>query len=59
VVPQVVVQDELRSGVLEKYCVLDGVAERFYAITAKRQFEFLTLTNLLDTAREQARNSGN
>jgi LysR family transcriptional activator of nhaA len=54
VVPQVVVQDELRSGVLEKYCVLDGVAERFYAITAKRQFEFLTLTTLLEKARDRA-----
>ena len=52
VIPQVVVQDELRTGVLEKYCVLDGVAERFYAITAKRQLEFLALTALLDKAAE-------
>jgi LysR family transcriptional activator of nhaA len=57
VVPQVVVQDELRIGALEKYCVLQGVAERFYAITAKRQFEFLTLTNLIEKAQENTPDS--
>jgi len=54
VVPEVVVQDELLSGVLEKYCVLDGIAERFYAITAKRQLEFLALTTLLEKSREES-----
>jgi LysR family transcriptional activator of nhaA len=52
VVPQVVVQDELRSGALAKYCVIEGIAEHFYAITAKRQFEFLTLTTLMEKAQE-------
>jgi hypothetical protein len=32
--------------------VLDGIAERFYAITAKRQLEFLALTTLLEKSRE-------
>lgn len=47
VVPEVVVQDELQSGRLQKYCVLDNVMERFYAITAKRHFELVALTKLL------------
>ena len=52
VVPEVVVQDELRSGILQKYCVLQNVAERFYAITAKRHFELVALKILLDRAQE-------
>lgn len=48
VVPEVVVQDELESGRLEKYWVLDGVVERFYAITAKRHFELVPLRTLLE-----------
>ncbi len=36
VVPDVVVQDELDTGVLEKYAVLPDVVETFYAITAQR-----------------------
>jgi LysR family transcriptional activator of nhaA len=52
VVPEVVVQDELRSGILQKYCVLQNVAERFYAITAKRHFELVALKILLDKAQE-------
>jgi len=52
VVPEVVVQDELRSGILQKYRVLQGVAERFYAITAKRHFELVALKILLDKAQE-------
>lgn len=50
VVPEVVVQDELKSGQLKKYCVLDGVVERFYAITAKRHLELLPLKKLLEKA---------
>lgn len=53
VVPEVVVQDELRSGKLEKYCILEGVAERFYAITAKRHFELVALKTLLDKSQEK------
>ena len=48
VLPEVVVQDELQSGKLQKYCVLDAVVERFYAITAKRHFELVALNALLE-----------
>jgi len=54
VVPEVVVQDELSSGKLKKYFVLENVAERFYAITAKRHFELLALKNLLEKSQESA-----
>jgi len=47
VLPEVVVQDELQSGRLQKYCVLDDVVERFYAITAKRHIELVALKTLL------------
>jgi len=52
VVPEVVVQDELHSGKLQKYFVLNNVAERFYAITAKRHFELVALKNLLAKSQE-------
>jgi len=52
VVPEVVVQDELHSGELQEYYVLKNVAERFYAITAKRHFELVALKNLLAKSRE-------
>jgi len=54
VVPEVVVQDELLGGKLEKYFVLNNVAERFYAITAKRHFELVALKNLLAKSRASA-----
>lgn len=47
VVPEVVVQDELKTGRLRKYCTLEGVVEKFYAITAKREFETPLLSRLL------------
>ncbi|RLQ21053.1 LysR family transcriptional regulator [Seongchinamella sediminis] len=47
VIPEVVVQDELSSGRLQKYCVLEDVAERFYSITAKRHIELVALKTLL------------
>jgi LysR family transcriptional activator of nhaA len=50
VLPEVVVQDELQSGRLQKYCVLDDVVERFYAITAKRHIELVALKTLLQRA---------
>jgi LysR family transcriptional activator of nhaA len=37
VVPEVVVQDELREGRLQRYCAVPGVYENFYAITAFRR----------------------
>jgi LysR family transcriptional activator of nhaA len=54
VVPEVVVQDELLSGKLEKYFVLENVAERFYAITAKRHFELVALKDLLEKSQAGA-----
>ncbi len=47
VVPEVVVQDELRGGVLQKYCELPQVYETFYAITTRRQFQSALLKSLL------------
>ena len=35
--PEVVVQDELRDGSLQRYCVIPGVFENFYGITAFRR----------------------
>lgn len=37
-VPTVVVQDELRAGVLHELAVVPGLHEQFYAITVKRHF---------------------
>jgi LysR family transcriptional activator of nhaA len=37
VVPEVVVQDELRDGRLQRYCAVPGVFENFYAITTVRR----------------------
>ncbi|MEJ2385696.1 MAG: LysR substrate-binding domain-containing protein, partial [Xanthomonadales bacterium] len=47
-VPEVVVQDELRERVLEKYCAVPGLFENFYAITTKRHFRSAALKSLLD-----------
>jgi LysR family transcriptional activator of nhaA len=46
-VPEVVVQDELRRGDLQKYCSVPNVVENFYAITAKRHFELPALKMLI------------
>lgn len=46
-VPTVVVQDELRSGVLVEYCVVPKLFEDFYAITVKRNFQSPILRSLL------------
>ncbi|KAA1191858.1 LysR family transcriptional regulator [Pseudohalioglobus sediminis] len=54
VVPEVVVQDELQGGKLQRYCVLDNVVERFYAITAKRHFELAALQTLLERSQQGA-----
>jgi len=37
--PTVVVQDELRNGTLQEYCVVPQLHENFYAITVQRHFE--------------------
>ena len=48
---EVVVQDELHSGTLETYWVLEDIVEHFYAITAERHFELLPLKALLEKSR--------
>lgn len=45
--PRVVVQDELRNGQLEEYCVVPQLNENFYAITVQRHFEAPLLKTLL------------
>lgn len=40
------------SGKLERYFVLENVAECFYAITSKRHFELVALKNLLEKSHE-------
>ncbi|MDN3652371.1 LysR family transcriptional regulator [Thalassotalea ponticola] len=47
VVPEVVVQDEIQTGVLKNYGSLESVTESFYAITAKRHWDLPILTELL------------
>lgn len=54
VVPEVVVQDELESGKLQRYAVLDNVVENFYAITAKRHFELPALKTLLERTKRDS-----
>ncbi len=46
-VPTVVVQDEVRDGLLEEYGVVPQLYENFYAITVKRHFEPPLLRSLL------------
>lgn len=48
VVPEVVVQDEIQTGVLKLYGTLESVTESFYAITAKRHFDLPILKLLLE-----------
>ena len=45
--PTVVVQDELRSGTLQEYCVVPQLHENFDAITVQRHFEPPLLKTLL------------
>jgi len=47
-VPEVVVQDELEQGVLEKYCEVPDLHENFYAITAVRHFRCEALDIVLE-----------
>ncbi|MDP3277445.1 MAG: LysR substrate-binding domain-containing protein [Deltaproteobacteria bacterium] len=46
-VPSVVVRDELREKVLHEHCVVPGLFETFYAITAERRFEHPLLKTAL------------
>ncbi|MHB1871416.1 MAG: LysR family transcriptional regulator [Steroidobacteraceae bacterium] len=47
VLPEVVVQDELRDGRLQRYCPVPGVFENFYAITAFRHSPSALVQQLL------------
>ena len=49
-VPEVVVQDEVQAGILQKYCVVPKVFENFYAITTRRHFQPTALKTLLGKA---------
>lgn len=49
-VPEVVVQDEVQAGILQKYCVVPKVFENFYAITTRRYFQPTALKILLAKA---------
>jgi len=46
-VPSVVVRDELREKTLHEHCVVPGLFENFYAITAQRQFQHPMLKSIL------------
>ena len=46
--PEVVVQDELSNGILERYCVVPNVFEDFYAITAYRHSPSLLVQKMLE-----------
>lgn len=45
--PSVVVRDELRAGVLHEHCVVPGLYETFYAVTAKRHYPHPLVDDLL------------
>ena len=46
-VPEVVVQDELKTRLLQKYCEVPRVFENFYAITMRRHFQSAVMQALL------------
>lgn len=53
VLPEVVVQDELRDGRLQRYCVIPDVFEHFYAITAFRHTPSALVEQLLQRPHSQ------
>lgn len=53
-VPRVVVQDELRSGVLSERCRLPEITERYYAITPNRSFPNALVKELITEAAKPA-----
>jgi len=46
-VPEVVVQDELKTRLLQKYCAVPRVFENLYAITMRRHFQSAVMKALL------------
>ena len=51
--PEVVVQDELREGRLQRYCAVPGIFENFYAITAFRHSPSPLVQQLLALVRSK------
>jgi len=51
--PSVVVRDELKSGVLQEYCVVPGLYENFYAVTVERQYQHPLLKPLLTRSEDE------
>ena len=47
VIPSIVVQDELTTGLLVEAAQIEGMSETFYAITRERRFPNPLLTLLL------------
>ena len=47
-VPPIVVQDELRDGILVEWCRVPNLSESFYAITQKRRYPNPLLADLID-----------
>lgn len=52
VLPPIVVQDELRSGVLVERARLEGITERFLAVTLRRRFPNPLVADILDAAQK-------
>lgn len=48
VMPEVVVKDELRQGVLKSYTQLDEIFENFYAVTIKKHFRKFEINQLIN-----------
>lgn len=48
VMPQVVVKDEINSGLLKRYSELPDVYENFYAVTIKKHFRKPEINNLVN-----------
>lgn len=46
-VPSIVVRDELQAGILHEHCIVPGLFEAFYAITAERRFQHPLLETVL------------
>lgn len=48
VMPEVVVKDELKNGILQSYCELPEVFENFYAVTVKKHFRKNEINSLIN-----------
>lgn len=48
VMPEVVVKDELKNGVLKSFTQLEGIFENFYAVTVKKHFRNFEINQLVN-----------